>query len=164
MPKTRDELKRWTEIMFGFVEPLEHLLVEELGRSNLLVAGRLKTSWLSEDLHNHGLTSAQIALLPRCKALPPLDSDAKILGVCYVMEGSTLGGQMISQHIESKLGLKNGVGYRYFRSYGPEVGRRWQDFRALLLQQSNPRIDDEIVASADETFRRLRLWGERYSR
>ena len=81
-----------------------------------------------------------------------------MLGALYVFEGATLGGQLISRHLEEKLGMRDGVGYRYYRSYGADVGRRWQEFRGLLLKQSMAGSDDAIVAAAVDTFERLRAW------
>jgi heme oxygenase len=81
-----------------------------------------------------------------------------VLGALYVFEGATLGGQLISRHLEEKLGLRDGAGYRYYRSYGPDVGRRWQEFRALLQEHATTGSDDAIVASAADTFERLHAW------
>ena len=157
LPETRADLLRWVAAFFGFLEPLEEHVVRGLGSDHALVVGRTKAAWLREDLRALGLSEGEIAALPRCLALPPLHTRAQMLGALYVFEGATLGGQIISKHIESALGLTDGAGYRYFRSYGPDVGRRWHEFRALLLE--NPSAaDDEIVASARATFAALRAW------
>ncbi len=161
LPSTRDDHRRWTALFLGFLEPLEHEIAGALGDpGHPLVAGRAKAGWLVEDLSSLGLGESEIAALPRCADLPALDSAAQVLGALYVFEGATLGGQVISRHLESTLGLTGGAGYRYFLSYGPDVGRRWQEFRALLLAHSGPGVDEAIIASANETFARLHAWCE----
>lgn len=158
LPATREDHCRWTAAFLGFLEPFERQVAEALGPDHRFTTGRAKAGWLREDLDAMGLSSAQVAALPRCTDLPALDSEARILGALYVFEGATLGGQLISRHLEEKLGFHDGGGYRYFRSYGPEVGRRWQEFRALLLENSASGGDDLIVASANDTFERLHTW------
>ncbi len=76
----------------------------------------------------------------------------------YVLEGSTLGGTMISRRLRQSLGLHpgSGGGAQFFFSYGPQVGRMWRDFTAALEAYSEGNAhgkDEEIVASAQATFR-----------
>lgn len=161
LPATREEHRRWLSFFLGFVEPLERKIIAQLGTSHPLLLGRLKTDWLKEDLRSSGLSDAEISLVPRCDTLPVISTPSQALGALYVFEGSTLGGQLISRHLETTLGLSDGIGYRYFRSYGPDVGRRWQEFRTLLLQQSSPDTDNQVISSASETFVRLYDWSKR---
>ncbi len=96
-----------------------------------------------------------------CRAsseLPSISSRPEILGAAYVLEGSTLGGQIIARHLEETLGLRDGCGYRYFRSYGPDVGAQWKAFRAELLRASSATNDPVIVRAARETFEILHRW------
>lgn len=158
LPATREQHRRWTAAFLGFLEPLEREVAAAIGPNHRFIAGRTKSGWLREDLRALGMDETGIAALPRAADLPALDSDAGILGVLYVFEGATLGGQLISRHLEEKLGFQDGVGYRYFRSYGPDTGRRWQEFRALLLASSSPGDDDAVVAAANDTFERLLSW------
>lgn len=158
LPATRDEHRRWLAMFLGFVEPLERQAAAALGPGHRFTSGRAKAGWLREDLRALGLDETEIAALPRCTDLPALDTEARLLGALYVFEGATLGGQLISRHLEEKLGLRGGAGYRYYCSYGPDTGRRWQEFRGLLLAQSAAGDDDAIVAAATETFEGLRAW------
>jgi heme oxygenase (biliverdin-IX-beta and delta-forming) len=162
-PRTREEHQRRTEVFFGFVEPLERRVQATLGEPHPLTAGRAKTGWLREDLQAQGLSEAEIAALPRCDDLPDVSTPPRALGALYVFEGATLGGQIISRHLEKELGYADGSGYRYFRSYGPEAGRRWQEFRGFLQQPAEPADADGTVAAAGETFLKLQAWMERRS-
>lgn len=143
---------------YGFVEPWEKRLAERVPETDPLREGRGKTGWLEEDLRGLGWDEADLAAAPRCAALPEGGSRAELLGVCYVLEGSTLGGQVIARHACEALGLEAGYCDRYFRSYGAEVGTRWRAFREELLRHSSAENDPRIVRAAQETFEKLTDW------
>ncbi len=123
-----------------------------------LLQGRAKRHLTRADLEFAGLTRAEIENLPRCYDLPQLETQSQILGSIYVLEGSTLGGQMISRHLEKNLGFGGGEGYRYHQSYGAEVPAKWREFKDTLVKQSGADTDNEIVASAACTFASLHAW------
>lgn len=158
LPATRADYERLLERFLGFVEPWEKRLADRVAETDLLRAGREKTSWLEEDLGKLGWDADEIASAPRCTDLPDANSRAALLGVCYVLEGSTLGGQIMARHAHEVLGFEPGTGDRYFRSYGADVGPRWQAFRAELLLHSSPEADAEIVQAAQDTFEKLAAW------
>ena len=57
---------------------------------------------------------------------------AAFLGAFYVMEGSTLGGRFIAQHVEAVLGLSGGRGDAYFRGHGEGTGALWRESTAAI--------------------------------
>ncbi|MBM6596152.1 biliverdin-producing heme oxygenase [Microvirga pudoricolor] len=119
---------------------------------------RRKADLLSRDLLALGLTEGDIADLPLCTPPVPTGSRSEVLGTMYVMEGSTLGGTIISRRMEELFGLTSENGCAYFRSYGAGVGQMWRAFRAKLEQEAHPDRDDAVVASASLTFRRMQDW------
>jgi heme oxygenase (biliverdin-IX-beta and delta-forming) len=88
----------------------------------------------------------------------PIGSPAAFLGSMYVMEGSTLGGQLISRHLESQFQLTNGQGYSYFRGHGADTGKMWKEFIEILNRESQDLSEAEIVASARRTFESFRTY------
>jgi heme oxygenase (biliverdin-IX-beta and delta-forming) len=140
----------------GFIRPWETAVLRSPHAA--LLAGREKAPLLAADLEHFGLSPADIDALPLCEELPGTDTLPDVLGSLYVIEGSTLGGQMISRHLESTLGLRDGRGYRYFQSYGAAVPARWNDFKKNLLAHSSPDNDGRIIASAANTFELLHRW------
>jgi heme oxygenase len=125
------------------------------------LAGREKTPRLREDLHSLGMTRGQIDALPLCDTLPNVATISRALGSRYVLEGATLGGQVVSRHLESTLGLREGAGYSFYRGYGPaRVAEMWRAFGTVLLDTSaaDPASDDLIVAGAVDTFDCLSHW------
>jgi heme oxygenase len=79
-----------------------------------------------------------------------------ILGYLYVLEGSTLGGQILSRLITQHLGLQPDSGGAYFNSYGPLVGARWRSCLTLLSDAAaRPNFPNGIVQGARDAFQRI---------
>jgi len=151
---------------YGYYVPLEARLVAwsrtEAQRINY--AGRVKVPELERDLFALGETADAIAQSPRCAALPALATEAEGLGCLYVVEGSTLGGQVIKRQLQKSLGLSAGSGVAFFSGYGAETAARWKSF-GCGLEEAAARLDqdDAIIAGANETFRTLGIWLENAS-
>lgn len=54
------------------------------------------------------------------------------LGMLYVSEGSTLGGQYILKHVQQVLGAQAGDAITFLNAYGPRTGSRWKAFTEML--------------------------------
>ena len=78
-------------------------------------------------------------------------------GAMYVMEGSTLGGQLILKHLKKKLGEDfNSV---YFSAYGTHTGTYWKRFMEHLAEvASSNQWEDAIIQGAVKTFSLLDMW------
>jgi heme oxygenase len=143
----------------GFYEPME----DRLGRVDdkafrAFFEPRRKAGLLQSDLLALGLDREAVAALPRCVDLPPCDGLAGALGVGYVMEGATLGGTLISKHVEKTFGLTPGEGDAYFRPYGDRTGAMWDEFRSMCARRAGEVDADAVVAAACATFDRLGAW------
>ncbi len=115
----------------GFYQPLEaglhdsnHPVANEFDLSD-----RRKTLHLEADLRAFGLDPQTLAI---CRELPSISTIAQAFGVIYVLEGATLGGQIISSHLSSTLGITRERGGRFFYGYGERTGTMWQSFRGTL--------------------------------
>jgi heme oxygenase (biliverdin-IX-beta and delta-forming) len=149
------------EQFFGFYQPLEDLLfsasANERWPSALLAEARIKTPWLKRDLE--ALGSSAVERLPLCTNLPDLRDPHARWGCLYVVEGATLGGQVIGKHLRDKLGLHSDTGARFFSAYGARTAENWRAFRELLgLAADTPLAQQHIVASAKATFSALQQW------
>ena len=156
---TVESYRHVLERFYGFYRPVEDALEVAGGweSSGLNLNERKKVPLLEADLQFLGVECP--AQLPVCRDLPPLDDAAARYGCLYVLEGATLGGQYISQHIRQVLGLEPQAGARFFQGYGEQTGAMWQAFRTALRQfAASPALQDRVVASATATFRALRLW------
>lgn len=60
-----------------------------------------------------------------------IDNEARAMGVLYVMEGSTLGGNVIAKQL-AKLPKFASVPFHYFGVYKDQTGSRWKEFKSVL--------------------------------
>lgn len=152
----RDLLARF----YGFYVPAEARLARLcFAMPALQDAQRRKEPLLVQDLKALGMSAGQIQSLPLCADLPALAMLPQALGCLYVLEGSTLGGQIISRHLQSVHDLDAGNGAAFFRSYGPEVGAMWRAFGAALCSYpAGPEEEKLILSAACETFSTLEAW------
>lgn len=91
--------------------------------------GRSRRPFLQHDLRVLGL-----AVRGPLGPMPELASAAAAWGSIYVMEGSALGGQVITRSL-AQAGLTPGRGGAYFHGWGPATGSMWHEARRLLDEQ-----------------------------
>ncbi|HKS13123.1 MAG TPA: biliverdin-producing heme oxygenase [Pseudomonas sp.] len=156
----RPAYQRLIAAYYGFHAPLEQALAGFLPA--LEPQRRAKAPALVTDLRNLGLTPTQIDALPLCTALPPVTDQAQALGVMYVLEGSTLGGQVLKRAMAERLDIGAGNGGAFLDVYGPETGSLWRGFLQFLEQAPGSPADQARVAQAAiDTFTGFERWLER---
>ena len=164
---TREDYCRRLERFYGFYGPLEDALQIRCALSDdhgggatsqlaTLLPRLKKTAYLQRDLHYLGVETADLLL---CSNLPPLETEAEVLGCLYVIEGATLGGQMITRHVRGTLCITPTTGGSFFEGYAGDTGGMWQAMRQLLVSGAIDRqTESAMVANAIITFARLRGW------
>jgi heme oxygenase len=159
-PLSRDRFVRVLERFWGFHCIWEPAVARAL-HDDLFLGPRLKLRHLEADLTALGRSHDEISRLPRCfeaAQLAPLPRrPAAALGSLYVLEGSTLGGKIISRALKGASWLPRG-GLGYFDPYGSHTGQMWQDFWDYTAARSTPAADAEMAAAASATFERLHRW------
>lgn len=147
---------------YGYYVPLEPKLTAVSGYDSigLDLQPRGKVSWLMEDLRALGYSEEAISQLPRCVDTPAPTTLAQALGCLYVIEGSTLGGQVICREVARRLGISTGDGAMFFAGYGQETGRRWREFCVSCTSFGDmyPDACDEVLAAACRSFSSLNNW------
>ncbi|CAM2145348.1 heme oxygenase (biliverdin-IX-beta and delta-forming) [Pararobbsia alpina] len=147
---------------YGFIAPWEESARARMP-ATLVTAfdARRKTGALRDDLRaltRRGVGESEV----RGLSLPAFESTAEStaawLGSWYVIEGSTLGGQILAPHFAARFGLTPESGVRYFDGYGPRTGSMWNAFRALLVETVEPAAYGTAVDGARRTFTRLHDW------
>ena len=83
-----------------------------------------------------------------------LDTPSAAWGSLYVMEGATLGGQVISKALRRAAWAPPG-GLTYFNPYGPRTGFMWADFRSVLEGREADLDRSSVVRGARATFAAL---------
>jgi len=97
-------------------------------------APRRKLSALLSDL-----TILQRIPVKTATEFPLPDSVPALIGVLYVIEGATLGGQLIARNLR-KAGL-NHFPFSFFEVYGDLSGQRWDEFWHFVDAQCPPEAD-----------------------
>ena len=152
---THDAYVQLVARFWGYYAPLEAQL-EHVYPIDFEGKERLNTPLLEDDLRSMGQS---LALLPHCTNLPALTDLPQVLGCLYVIEGATLGGQLISRQLQTTLGLTCSSGAAFFSGYGALTGTRWRAFCTFLTETAAPLGQDRtIIASANATFETLGLW------
>jgi len=118
--------------LWGIYAPLEAALSGIVWAPTGSVFDRSKAQRLRRDLISLGVPSRRISALPQRSELPSILSPADAMGVLYVLEGATLGGQIILRQVTSKLGLTAQSGAQFFAGYGASTGQKWRDFVSAL--------------------------------
>lgn len=153
--------RRRLEQFYGFYRPLEDGLAAIGGWSarDIDLSARGKVHLLTDDLA--ALEGPDPSLLPICSRLPRLLDAVDGFGCLYVLEGATLGGQILSRHLRDTLGITPDTGGRFFHGYGERTADQWRSFRrALGAFVDAHAAEDQMVSAAADTFRTLRLWCE----
>jgi heme oxygenase (biliverdin-IX-beta and delta-forming) len=149
-PLERDRFVHALQVFYGFHlawEPRVASLIDD----EALLAGRQRLSLIQRDL-------ARLGAAPEASNVFDLDdvgSRSAAWGSLYVMEGSTLGGQLIAKALRSHAAWAPAEGLGYFDPHGPRTVAMW---RALCsaLEAAAPSLDvDAATAAAQLTFRRL---------
>ena len=111
---------------------------------------RYKTPLLFNDLKYWHITPEPL----RCQiALPELNSLGALLGLLYVLEGSTLGGQFIAQHLQLTYGYTRSTGSDFYSGYGEQTTTHWQSFITYLNSFSDqPDLAIQAIDTAILSF------------
>ena len=149
-----DDYKKLVAKFWAFYTAFEPLLpYADLKAAGFDYDTRRKLKWLEADakiLELEGPESFDGA--PDVSTLP------KAFGSLYVVEGSTLGGAVISRHLNEHLGLTAENGGAFYASYGHQIGPMWKQFgEAITTYADGGANDDEIVESAKQTFDSINL-------
>jgi heme oxygenase len=148
----------YLERFYGLYRPLEARLSRlPFADVGLSLAPRRKVPMLEADLVRLGTDPGS---LPVCAELPSIGTLAEGLGVLYVLEGATLGGQVIRRHLDGTLGVGPDNGGEFFVSYGARVGEMWSTFQLALaaFAAAHPEARGALVGAALGTFEAALIW------
>ena len=155
---TRDGYVRCLLVLHGFHAGWEPAIwrtggVEEAGFGG---GSRAKLPLIESDLQFLGVGEEQLAIsIER----PVLHTCAAALGALYVLEGATLGGQVIERHASRAVGVTARAGGSYFHGHGERTGDMWRAFGgALSAWVDHNGQSESIVRGAVDCFQSLESW------
>ncbi|HEY3838485.1 MAG TPA: biliverdin-producing heme oxygenase [Bryobacteraceae bacterium] len=152
-----------------YADYLEHLLpfylniearlkaLPGLASAVIDIAERWKSESLVADLHSLGRSGSSAAnatcITPDIHTLP------QAFGCLYVLEGSTLGGEILVRIVRKRLGEQVAGTTRFLDSYGPRIRSKWQCLcQAIESRVQQPADRDIAIRSAQATFDTLHRW------
>ena len=143
------------ERLFLFYNPLESKVHQYIDQAILPdIEKRKHTQWILKDLKalNYNANTSTESKTQQ------ITSTAYAVGVLYVMEGSTMGGQIISKMLKKQLGANTST--YYFDSYSDETMDMWLSFKNSIAQYETHLDKEEVFKGANETFSSLKEWLE----
>jgi heme oxygenase len=150
-----DLLKRF----HGFYVPVEERLAgfaDAFWVNGIDLEERLKARKLKGDLCAFGEPASTPA---NAELVPAMTTFSCAVGCLYVLEGSTLGGQIIMRHVRESLSLDAATGAAFFSGYGPRTGSMWQAFLKFLgALPFDEQERAQAIGAARQTFESLERW------
>jgi heme oxygenase len=144
---------RVLQVFLTFYTGLQPALTAALHRAGYHYALADRIDWLRRDLADlaaqhppTGPTHPTPTTLPT-DTVWHLATAASIAGTLYVIEGSTLGGQVIARRVQAALGVDAARGARFFNGWGEVTGQKWQDYWQFATSICGP-ADEAMTASA----------------
>ncbi|MGN7989489.1 biliverdin-producing heme oxygenase [Pedobacter sp. 22226] len=153
-----DQYKKLLTVNYIIHQKSENILANMLDAdiaAELEMNSRLKLSALEKDLNYWGIDSLTLPGL-NFELYLPQKNTAEVLGALYVLEGATLGGNVIKRHILANPNFKDHeAGLNYYGVYGEELSTKWKKFVSVLNERV-PEVDYErCINSANQTFNNL---------
>ena len=152
--------------------PLQAGTIDRAGYVDLLMAlhgfhsafihvsteGPARCRRLAEDISFLGVSAGQIDCAPSA-ASPGLPGTAARWGTEYVLRGASLGGRILSRHLDGLLGVGSFEGRQFFIGKDEAAGTSWRCFitqleLALPAQIDRQRASDAAIA----TFVQFENW------
>ncbi|WP_316799299.1 biliverdin-producing heme oxygenase [Pedobacter frigidisoli] len=153
-----EQYKKLLTINYIIHQKLENKLANMLDAdlaSDLDMNSRLKLSALEKDLTYWNIDSLTLPGL-NFDLFIPEKNNAEVLGALYVLEGATLGGNMIKRHILANPNFKDEEGgLNYYGVYGDELSAKWKSFVSILNDTVSEADYERCIASANHTFNNL---------
>ncbi len=139
--------------LYRFVKGFEQYVYPELGQYFLNINDRKKAQFIEGDLKAHHIAIDKDTLLEEALFRDTYTDVYVAAGSLYVLEGSTLGGQIIVKHLQKTM-PSGFVNTAYFSGYQQRTGSMWKEFLQQLtaLPQSKQQ-EQQIISGAITTFK-----------
>jgi heme oxygenase len=145
------------KLFYGYYYPLEQHIAAHLDTS--FPGGfeqRRKASLLLQDIAV--INGAPAEPPPLCTDIPEITDACQALGALYVLEGSTLGGQVISQIITKNI-PDISKALSFFEGYGANTQIMWDSFVHYLDGYNGTDAQKaRLIQSAADTFLKFKQW------
>jgi len=141
--------------LYSFLKGFEQYVYPELERYFFNIKDRKKALFIEEDLKTIDISIDGRNLLEEAFFRKTYSDIFLAAGALYVLEGSTLGGQIIVKHLQKAMpaGFGNAA---YFSGYQQKTGSMWKEFLNELTALPQSVLEEEkIISGAIATFKIL---------
>ena len=135
-------------------KPLEDLLRQSSLRDErgLNLENRLRASRISDDLSYLGKDPSTVPFFDfEWETL----TAAEATGILYVLEGSTMGGAVISRRLREDLAISPSEGGSFFAGHGEHNREMWQEYLAWAEKSLPTEQISSATVSAERVFELL---------
>ena len=138
--------------MAAIIKAYDTVLLPQLTNVINDVENRYKYEAIAKDLVYLAEKGATVKHLA-CFELPALPTIEAKMGFAYVIEGSTLGGRYILNHVRKILQVDETNGAAYFAGYVAETGKMWEVFLATFNAfAAASTLKEDIIHGAQAGF------------
>jgi heme oxygenase len=146
---TIEDYKKLLTHNYKLISRYEPQISEKLkNHSALNLHLRKKIDALKTDLQNLNISTETDQLTQN------LDNEAEAFGALYVMEGSTLGGNVIAKQLKKNPNFED-VEFNYFGMYAENTGVFWNEFKAVLDREIAEDHYEDCVNGAKKAYQLL---------
>ena len=118
-------------------------------RDDVFFDARRKTPCLLQDFSALGIEPSKCA---QTLQIPSIESRSSALGAMYVVEGATLGGEILYREAKRRLGINELSGAAFLYGYGPYTAEMWLGFQRAMANPAFALSADEAIATAIGMF------------
>ena len=83
-----------------------------------------------------------------------IENQNEAFGMLYVMEGSTLGGNVIAKQLSRNPDFQN-LSFHYFGVYGEETGSKWNNFKSISDREISEDQFEQVLNGAKKAYELL---------
>ena len=139
--------------LYSFVKGFEQYVYPALSNHFLNINDRKKAQFIEEDVKALCIAIDKGTLLEEAFFSNTYPDVYMAAGALYVLEGSTLGGQIIVKHLQKAMpaGFVNAA---YFSGYQQRTGSMWKEFLEQLTALPQSTFEEQqIIKGAVTTFK-----------
>lgn len=150
---TLEQYQKYLLAMYQVINEVESQIFPQVNSVFSDLTQRSKSQLLASDLKEIGAFD-----LPKNQRIFDITgkSVAFLIGLLYVVEGSTLGGRYMLKNIESAIDIEGKIATTFLSGYGNSTGSMWKKFMNELSKfESTTKSSSEIIAGAQFGFQAI---------
>jgi len=155
---TLEDYKAYLSGLYGYIKMYESVVLPRLEQLDISLNIQRKVPFLEADLLLLSCEPTQIPVVEEDQIMATYPGIESALGGLYVLEGSMLGGAIITRHLQKYLGIQVAGRLQYLGAYGAVPGINWKSFLELFCNAAVNLKEDKIIEGAKNTYQSIDQW------